>query len=71
MTTSWRLPALVFVIGVAAVGHPAADDKKDTPTSPKTGVIKLFNGKDLTGLYTWLKKTSATTPTKSSRSRTA
>jgi hypothetical protein len=31
----------------------AADEKNDTAITPKE-TIKLFNGKDLTGLYTWL-----------------
>jgi hypothetical protein len=34
------------------------------PVAPKDGVIKLFNGKDMTGLYTWLKKTKREDPQK-------
>lgn len=40
-----------------------ADDKQDGPIRPKE-VIKLFNGKDLTGLYPWLKKTQRDDPNK-------
>src|SRR5271163_3101795 len=38
-----------------------ADDK---PVSPKDGVIKLFNGKDLTGWTTWLKDSKREDPKK-------
>src|ERR1051326_5538618 len=38
---------------------PAArgEDKPPAPIRPTTGVIKLFNGRDLSGLTTWLKDT--------------
>ncbi len=36
----------------------------DEPRSPNDGVIQLFNGKDLTGLYTWLKDTKRDDPRK-------
>lgn len=34
----------------------------EAPISPKSDVIKLFNGKDLDGLYTWLKDTKYEDP---------
>jgi hypothetical protein len=40
-----------------------ADEKKSEPIAPKE-IIKLFNGKDMTGLYTWLKKTKRDDPQK-------
>jgi hypothetical protein len=40
------------------------DDPKEEPFSPKDGVIQLFNGKDLTGLYTWLRDTKRDDPRK-------
>lgn len=48
---------LVLIVGVAGV---PADDK---PVSP-TDTVKLFNGKDFTGLYTFLKKTGKEDPNK-------
>lgn len=39
--------ALALVVGLTAVSVPARSDDKD-------GVIRLFNGKDLTNFYTWL-----------------
>lgn len=41
----------------------AAEDKKDQPVAPKE-TIQLFNGKDLTGLTTWLRKTKRDDPNK-------
>jgi hypothetical protein len=32
-----------------------AAQEKETPIRPEAGVVKLFNGKDKTGLYAWLK----------------
>jgi Domain of Unknown Function (DUF1080) len=32
------------------------------PIQPQDGIINLFNGKDLTGLYTWLKDTNDSDP---------
>jgi hypothetical protein len=43
--------AIVFALAASAV---PADDKKDGPVTPKE-TIKLFNGKDLSGLTPWLK----------------
>jgi hypothetical protein len=46
------------------VGPVIGDDRKVQPVSPTSGVIRLFNGKDLTGLYTWLKDTQRADPRK-------
>lgn len=55
-------PSLV-VLGCAAVLSVRADDKKKSePITPRDGVIKLFNGKNLDGLYTWLKDTKYEDP---------
>jgi hypothetical protein len=45
---------------------PAAPEpaRKREAISPKGSVIKLFNGKDLRGLYTWLKETKYADPEK-------
>jgi hypothetical protein len=48
-------------LGLFAAACPA--DGTDEPVAP-TKVIKLFNGKDLTGLYAWLKKGKRTDPLK-------
>jgi hypothetical protein len=32
-----------------------AAQEKETPIRPEAGIVKLFNGKDKTGLYAWLK----------------
>jgi hypothetical protein len=48
-----------LLIGLAAVAT-AQESKPVTPTE----TIKLFNGKDFTGLYTWLKKSGKEDPSK-------
>jgi hypothetical protein len=45
---------------LAAILLPAVANGQETPTQP----IKLFNGKDLTGLTTWLKDTKSDDPRK-------
>jgi hypothetical protein len=47
---------------VSSTAQPAKTKKE--PLSPKGTVIQLFNGKDLTGLYTWLKDTQYEDPRK-------
>jgi hypothetical protein len=42
----------------------AGDQQKSGAISPKTGVIQLFNGQDLTGLSTWLKESERQDPRK-------
>jgi hypothetical protein len=52
----WVVPAF----GLAVGGLPGAD-KETEPISPQE-VVRLFNGKDLTGLSTWLKGTRREDP---------
>lgn len=42
----------------------AADPPRQKPLSPSDKVIRLFNGKDLTGWYTWLKESGRDDPKK-------
>jgi hypothetical protein len=49
---------LALVLAVVAL----SDEKKTEPISPRDGVIPLFNGKDFTGLYTWLRDTKTDDP---------
>ena len=48
-------PMAVVLVYLAAGSAAAAEGSKPGPISPGDKVVKLFNGKDLTGLYTWLK----------------
>ncbi|HEY7158005.1 MAG TPA: DUF1080 domain-containing protein [Gemmataceae bacterium] len=53
------------VLLLAVLAAPLhAEERKSEPVSPKDGVIRLFNGKDLTGLRSWLKKTKREDPRK-------
>jgi hypothetical protein len=52
-------PALLLA-GLAAPLR--GDDRKAEPGRPKGEVIRLFNGKDLAGLHTWLKDTKHEDP---------
>jgi hypothetical protein len=55
--------AAVLVLGLRSAGVQGGETKQG-PVSPKKGVIKLFNGKDLTGLHPWLKGTQRQDPKK-------
>lgn len=55
-----RLIGCTLALFFFAVTHVAG---QDTPVAP-TGLIQLFNGKDLTGLTTWLKDTKRDDPRK-------
>ena len=57
--TRWWLGSLV-VLGFLGIGSGADPDKSDA-VSPKE-TVALFNGKDLTGLTTWLKDTKREDP---------
>jgi hypothetical protein len=59
LSSRWLLLLPVFGLAIALA---AADDKKE-PIRP-TGPIKLFNGKDFTGLTTWLKDSKHDDPKK-------
>jgi hypothetical protein len=54
-------PALILPV---LVGLVRGDDRKAEPSRPRDGVIRLFNGRDLTGLSTWLKDTRREDPRK-------
>jgi hypothetical protein len=49
--------------GILAVGE-VQTSKKEAAISPRDRIIQLFNGKDLTGLYGWLKDTKYEDPRK-------
>jgi len=49
-----------LILGLAAVGAWGAEPP-DAPVKP-TGVVRLFNGRDLAGLSTWLKGTGKDDP---------
>jgi hypothetical protein len=49
-----------LILGLAA-GSLRGDEPSAAPVSPK-GVVRLFNGKDLSGLTTWLKDTKHDDP---------
>jgi hypothetical protein len=58
---AWLRPILLTIAllpsmwGSTLAGHSFAQSKeKTTPITPKEGAIRLFNGKDLDGLYTYL-----------------
>lgn len=58
-----RFACAALAAAVAVAWLSAADDKKDGPITPKE-TIKLFNGKDLTGLTPFLKDTKNEDPKK-------
>ena len=53
-------PSLLGLLAAAALG-PASDEQAIRPSE---GVTRLFNGKDLTGLYTWVKGSGRQDPKK-------
>jgi hypothetical protein len=57
----WFVLLALILAGPSAPlrGDPAAE-----PIRPREGVTRLFNGKDLTGLHTWLKDTKREDPRK-------
>src|SRR5262249_17317081 len=46
---------LVALLLTATSAQVRGEDKKEEPIRPQDSVLSLFNGKDFTGLYTWLK----------------
>jgi hypothetical protein len=59
-----RVSAWAAVAAVACAAAGLGQEKPAGPISPRGEVIKLFNGKDLTGLTTWLKDTKRDDPRK-------
>ncbi|MFN4257931.1 MAG: DUF1080 domain-containing protein [Gemmataceae bacterium] len=60
MTIRWIFPVLLAFFMTPAA---RADDQKTAPIRP-TEVIQLFNGKNLDGLYTWLRDSQRADPKK-------
>jgi 3-keto-disaccharide hydrolase len=54
-----HLYALVILDSLLSV---SGQTEKQQPIRPETGVVKLFNGKDMTGLHPWLKTTGPNDP---------
>ncbi|HLJ91676.1 MAG TPA: DUF1080 domain-containing protein [Gemmataceae bacterium] len=62
MHVRWGIGACLAVGLSLAFTH--GQEKRPEPIRPKDGLTKLFNGKDLTGVYTWLKDTHREDPRK-------
>lgn len=59
----WEALIVLMLCSSAFLSYGGEVEKgQGQPVSPKTEVIKLFNGKDMTGLYTWLKDTKRKDP---------
>jgi hypothetical protein len=58
---TFQVAALVLDLSLAVV---SGADKEEAPVRPKAGGIKLFDGKDMTGLHTWLKGSAHKDPKK-------
>ena len=61
MLTCCRQFALVLIWACFPVTLASAAEPAQTPIAPQR-VIRLFNGKDLSGFYTWLKGTGRNDP---------
>jgi hypothetical protein len=57
-----RLSLGTALILVTLAGPARGDDRQVEPSRPPDGVVRLFNGRDLTGLSTWLKETGREDP---------
>ncbi len=62
MANHCHIPSVLLVCLFA--GPAAAKEGQQEPIAPTDRVIRLFNGKDLTGLYTWLKGSGRQDPQK-------
>jgi hypothetical protein len=60
--TSYRRLAGLFILGLVFADTAIANDS--TEAVAPTRVTQLFNGKDFTGMYTWLKKSKRADPRK-------
>ncbi len=56
--------AFSLITSWSAVSYAADESAREKAITPKQGMIKLFNGKNLDGLYTWLKETKYQDPNK-------
>jgi hypothetical protein len=70
---NWATVGLLAVLGLLLLAPcnstqaeqaGTATDKQAEPITPKGGMIRLFNGQDLTGLYTWIRDTGYDDPRK-------
>ncbi|HEY5310904.1 MAG TPA: hypothetical protein VIK18_00245, partial [Pirellulales bacterium] len=57
-----RLSLCLLMILLPAARLTAAPDPALPAIAPGDQVIKLFNGRDLTGMYTWLRETQYEDP---------
>lgn len=57
-----RLPLGPALILAALAGPARGDDRPAEPPRQPDGLVRLFNGRDLTGLSTWLKGTGRADP---------
>lgn len=64
MAGSSLVHVLLFAALIASTGTDPARAGEPTPITPKDGVIRLFNGRDLDGFYTWLQDTKYEDPRK-------
>ena len=63
--TGHQIYAVVILDFVLAVISGQEESRTGvTPVAPRSeaGVVKLFNGKDMTGLYTWLRASGLKDP---------
>ena len=57
-----HIPQCLGLVLAVLVYALQGEDRKAEPDCPKDGVVRLFNGKDLTGLRSWLKDTKREDP---------
>jgi hypothetical protein len=62
--TTWCRFLCVCVVLPLAEASVAAGERTEEAVSPRGQVIRLFNGKDLSGFYTWLKDSGRQDPKK-------
>jgi hypothetical protein len=60
----WHCAGVLLLALCIPTARGADGDKPDDPITPTDEPIILFNGKDLTGLYPWLKETGREDPKK-------
>ena len=63
-TSGTAAGALCLRAGIGEIDGSPVQSKTSSPITPVDGVMQLFNGKDLTGFYPWLKDTKYEDPQK-------
>lgn len=59
------MPIMLQAVGIVLLAtSAAADEGRQRATSPSDGVIKIFNGADLSNFYTWMQDTKYDDPRK-------